>query len=150
MKTPTTIELLMKEWESDSIIDELEPGKAIIEIPKLHSKYLKILIHHKLLIKKLTSNYNKLKKLKWEYYSGDLNNPEDLKQYNIPEPMSKKVLRSDIHIYLDSDTDLNNLLLKKVLNEEIVYACESILKELHSRTFQIKSFIEYEKFIGGN
>ena len=42
---------LMVEWEKDSQIDRTEPGKALLDIPKLHSKYLNILSRHKLLSK---------------------------------------------------------------------------------------------------
>jgi hypothetical protein len=63
--------------------------------------------------------------------------------------MTKKVLRADISIYLDSDKELNAILLKKVLNEEIVEFCKSVLKELNNRTFQVRSIIEWEKYTGG-
>jgi hypothetical protein len=39
---------------------------------------------------------------------------------------------------------------KKIEYDEIVDLCERILKELNSRTYQIRGFIEYEKFINGN
>lgn len=148
MKPPVSIDTLMEEWSKDAVINELEPGKELLNIPKLHSKYLTILTHHRLVVKKLMGDYQRIKKLKWEYYSGDLNNPEDLEKYGF-EPLMKKILRQDIPTYLDSDTDLNNILLKKVVHEEITEACTAILKELNSRTWQIKSFIDYEKFIGG-
>jgi hypothetical protein len=40
-------------------------------------------------------------------------------------------------------------LANKILHEEIVDVCQSILKELHSRTFQLKEFITWERFIQG-
>ena len=93
--------------------------------------------------------YQSRRKIKWEYYSGDLNNPEDLAKHNL-EPMMKKVLRSDIGQYLDSDTELNNILLKKAVHEEIVDFCKAVLKELNNRTFQVRSIIDWEKFTGGH
>jgi hypothetical protein len=148
MKPPVNIDALMEEWSNDSVIDETEPGRELIKISSLHAKYLRILSHHNMVCKKIISDYNKLRKLKWEYYSGDLNNPEDLEQYGL-EPMTKKVLRSDISTYLDSDTELNNILLKKVVHEEIVSSCGAIIKELGARTWQLKSFIDWEKFTSG-
>jgi hypothetical protein len=50
---------------------------------------------------------------------------------------------------LDSDKELNAILLKKVLHEEIVDFCKSVLKELNNRTFQVRSIIEWEKYTGG-
>ena len=149
MKPPVNIEALMEEWSKDSAYDETEPQKAMANIPKLHAKYLRIMTHHNLLVKKLLSEYNSRRKIKYDYFSGDLNNPEDLEKYGL-EPMMKKVLRSDIQMWLDSDQDLNNLLLKKVIHEEIVDFCKSVLKELNNRTFQIKAYMDWERFIGGS
>lgn len=149
MKPPVNIDALMEEWSKDAPIDETEPSRELAKIPSLHAKYLRIMTHHNMIVKKLMGDYNARRRIKWEYYSGDLNNPEDLETYNL-EPMTKKVLRADIPIYLDSDPELNNILLKKVVHEEIVDFCKSVLKELNNRTFQIRSFIDWEKFTGGN
>lgn len=143
------IEELVKMWAEDSKMDETEPGRELLKIPNLHSKYLKILTAHNLHLKVLVAQYNQKKKMKWEYYSGDLNNLEDLEKYGL-EPMTKKILRADIPMYIDADEDLNNILLKRVYHQEIVDFCERVLKELHSRTFQLKTFVEWERFTGGN
>ena len=50
---------------------------------------------------------------------------------------------------MDSDEDLNKYTASKMLHNEIVDVCESVLKELHSRTFQLKEFITWERFIQG-
>lgn len=149
MKPPVSnIDDLMREWSGDSKIDQTEPGNELLRISSLHSKYLNIMTHHNLVVKKLMIDYNKAKKLKFEYYSGDLNNPEDLAKYNLP-PMVKRILRTDISIHLDSDADLNNILTKKVINQEIVDFCSSVLRELNSRTYQLRGYIDYAKFTSG-
>jgi lysyl-tRNA synthetase class II len=148
MKPPVNIDALMEEWVKDSAWDETEPQKAMANIPKLHAKYLRIMTHHNLLVKKLYAEYNTRRKIKWEYYSGDLNNPEDLEKYGL-EPMMKKVLRADLSHYLDSDTELNNILLKKVIHEEIVEFCKNVLKECNNRTWQLKEYMSWERFVGG-
>jgi hypothetical protein len=137
---------LMTEWEKDSQIDRTEPGKALIDIPKLHSKYLRILSNHKLLIKDAEFKYARMKKIKWEYYTGRMGDAELKRHGWDPFPF---VLKSDISTYLDADEELNKYIASKLLHEEIVECCEMILKELHSRTFQLKSFIDWEKFIQG-
>lgn len=148
MKPPVDVETLMAMWSEDAPIDETEPSKELAKIPKLHSKYLAIMMHHSLIVKKLSSDYNIRKRIKWEYYSGDLNNPEDLAKYKL-EPNLKKILRADIGMYLESDSELNNILLKKVMNEEIVDFCKNVLKELNNRTWQLKEYIGWEKFTHG-
>jgi hypothetical protein len=148
MKPPVNIETLMEEWIKDASWDETEPQKALANIPKLHAKYLRIMSHHNLTVKKIQTEYNTRRKIKYDYISGDLNNPEDLEKYNL-DPMVKKVLRADIPMWLDSDTELNNILLKKVIHEEIVEFCKSVIKELNNRTFQLKSYMDWERFING-
>jgi hypothetical protein len=140
------LEDLLEEWRKDSDIDRTEPGKALLNIPKLHSKYLNILSKHRLLAKEAEFKYNKWKKLKWEYYTGKLDD-DDLQKYGWkPFPF---VLKTDITTYLDSDEDLNKYLAAKVVHDEIVDLCGAILKELNSRTYQLRSFIDWEKFIQG-
>jgi hypothetical protein len=148
MKAPVNIDDLMEEWSADSKVDETEPGRELAKISSLHAKYLRVLTHHSLVCKKLQNEYLRVKKIKWEYYSGDLNNPEDLEAYKLP-PLMKKILRQDIPIYLDSDTELNMLLMKKSLHQEIVDFCGSVLKELNNRTFQLNNLIKWEMFTSG-
>jgi hypothetical protein len=59
------------------------------------------------------------------------------------------VLKSDINAYLEGDDDLIKLLEKKVYHEETVSVLESIMSELKQRTWQLRDFISWEKFIGG-
>ena len=142
----TKLDELMTEWGKDSQIDRTEPGKALIDISKLHSKYLNILSRNKLLSKEAEFRFNKMKKIKWEYYTGKMGD-DDLKKYGwTPFPF---VLKSDIATYMDADDDLNKHLAIKMMHEEVVDSCELIMKELHSRTFQLKSFIDWERFIQG-
>ena len=137
---------LLAMWTKDSEIDRTEPGKALLDIPKLHSKYLNILSNHRLLIRECEFKYNRMKKIKWEYYTGKMDD-ESLKKHGWePFPF---VLKSDITTYLEADEDLNRYLAQKMLHEEIVDVCNSILKELNSRTYQLRSFIDWEKFIQG-
>jgi len=148
MLPPTTINELMLEWSKDSKVDSTEPGKELLKIPTLHSKYLNLYTHHNLLVKKATINYNKAKLTKTQCLHGDLNNKDDLEHHKL-EPNPKKIMRTDIPMYTDADDDLNTLLLKKAIHQEICDYCSSVLKELHSRTFQLRSYIDYIKFTQG-
>lgn len=140
------IDELLEMWRQDADIDRTEPGKALLDIPKLHSKYLNILSRHRLLVKEAEFKYNKMKKVKWEYYTGKMDDAT-LKHYGWePFPF---ILKSDITTYLDSDEDLNKFLANKAMHEEIVDVCNAILKELNSRTFQLRDFIAWERFIQG-
>ena len=137
---------VLQMWATDSIIDRTEPGKALIDIPKLHSKYLNILSSHRMLAKEAEFQYNKWRKLKWEYYTGKLDSEELQKRGWDPVPYT---IKSEINTYLEADEDINKYLARKLLHEEIVEVCQAILKELNSRTFQLRDYIQWEKFIQG-
>ncbi len=137
---------LLEMWKKDAEIDRTEPGKALLDIPKLHSKYLNILSRHKLLQKETEFKYSRMKRIKWEYYTGKMDQ-DDLAKYGWdPFPYT---LKSDLNIYFESDEDLNKLEAQKILHEQVVETCQSILKELNSRTFQLRDFIAWERFIQG-
>jgi hypothetical protein len=140
------IEELLEMWRKDSDIDRTEPGKALLDIPKLHSKYLNILSRHRLLAKESDFKLNKMRILKWEYYTGKLDE-EQLKQYGW-EPFPY-VLKTEVNNYIEADDDINKRMAVKALHEEIVDVCSAILKELNSRTFQLRDFIAWERFIQG-
>ena len=82
----------------------------------------------------------------FEYYTGKMDQ-ETLEKYNL-EPF-EYILKSDISLYMDSDERLNKYKVKKAIYEEVISICNAILKELNSRTFQLRSYIDYEKFING-
>lgn len=138
---------LIAMWNVDAEIDRTEPGRALIDIPKLHAKYVTILSNHRLLSKESDYKLSKIKRLRWEYYTGKLDDKE-LEKYGWDQfPFT---LKSEINMYLDSDEHIDNWKKRKILHDEIVEVCNSILKELNNRTWELKSFIDYEKFINGS
>jgi hypothetical protein len=140
------LDLILKEWEKDADMDQTEPGKELLKIPKLHNKYLTVLTKHKMASKRAHFEHSRMKKVKWEYYSGKLSQ-EELSQYGW-EPFNFK-LKSDIPLYLESDNDLIHLLEKKIYHDEVVSVCEAIMGELKQRAWELKSYIDWERFIGG-
>ena len=141
-----TLEQILKYWEKDAIIDQTEPSKELIRITILHSKYLQILTKHKIASKKAFFDFQRMKKVKWEYYTGKLSR-EELEQYGW-EPF-QFTLKSDISTYLESDADLIKLLEKKIYHEEAVSVIEAVMGELKNRHWEIKSYIDWEKFVSG-
>lgn len=141
-----TIEQVLKMWESDAEIDQTEPSKELLKIPKYHSKYLQILTKHKMASKRAHFEYLRMRKIKTEYFTGKLSQ-EELDEYGW-EPF-QFVLKSDMNTYLEADKDLIKLLEKKVYHDECVSVVETIMNELKQRTWQLRDFISWEKFIGG-
>jgi Recombination, repair and ssDNA binding protein UvsY len=140
------LEKILELWKKDSIIDQTEPSRELLNIPKLHSKYVQLLVEYNLKAKESDFAYKKIKKIKWEYYTGKLSQ-EELDHYGWePFPFT---LKSDISLYLESDSDIIKTLRLKAKHDECVRVVEEILKELKSRTFQLRDFIAWERFIGG-
>lgn len=145
---PQTIKLedILEFWQKDSQVDITEPSKEILKVPLIHSKYLNIMSKHRINGKKAFYDYSKMKRTKWEYYTGKLSQ-EELEEYGW-EPF-KYTLKSDITTYIESDKDLIKLLEKKAYYDECVSVCESILKELNNRTWQLREHMTHERFIQG-
>lgn len=140
------LEQILKYWDTDSNMDQTEPSKELLKIPVLHSKYLNILTKHKIASKKAHFDYLRMRKIKWEYFTGKMSK-EELDDYGW-EPF-QFALKSDINTYLEADGDLIKLLEKKVYHEEAISVIESIMSELKQRTWQLRDFISWEKFVNG-
>lgn len=140
------LDQIISMWEKDSNVDSTEPSKEILKIPTLHSKYAKILSAHSLSSKQCHIEFARMKKLKYEYYNGKLD-ADELKKLGW-EPF-RFLLKSDINLYLDADADLVKITAKIALHEEAMSFCSSVLKELNSRTYQLRAFMDWEKFIQG-
>jgi hypothetical protein len=72
---------------------------------------------------------------------------DTLKKYNWPQ--FTYTLKGDLATYMDSDADILNAKQVITIHEEIMDICERIIKELGSRTYQIKDIIQWERFISG-
>jgi hypothetical protein len=93
-----TLEQILKYWEKDSVMDQTEPSKEIIKIPMLHSKYLNILTKHKIASKKAHFDYLRMRKVKWEYFTGKMSQ-EELNEYGWePFQFALKSDRSEEHV----------------------------------------------------
>lgn len=141
-----TLDQILDLWKKHSEIDITEPSKEILNIPKIHNTFLSIMTRHRIAAKKAMFDYSKMKRTKWEYYTGKLSE-EELTELGW-EPF-RYTLKSDITTYLDSDKDLIKLLEKKAYYDECISLCESILKELNNRTWQLREHMTHERFIQG-
>lgn len=141
-----SLEQLIEEWKKDSAIDSTEPAREILKIPSLHSKYVDFLTFHSLALKNCSLEYSRMKKIKWEYYTGRLDE-RDLKRYGW-EPF-RFLLKTDIQHYIDADEDLQKITAKKAIHENAMNFCSMVIKELSNRTWQLKEYMAFERFIAG-
>ena len=147
MKPPVNIDTLMREWSEDTVIDSTSMEKELLRISYLHSKYLNIMSYHRHLVRKMDTDFKLLKGLREDYYQGHLTQ-EEMEERGW-DPIQHVLSNPQIARKLDTDTELNKLLLKKVAHEEIVSYCESVLKSLHNRTWDLGNYVKYHQLTMG-
>lgn len=142
------IEQIQDMWETDAEIDDNYLGEHATKTPKLHAKYVKLLVGVKLKHTKLSSDYNMLRKAKFRYYRGELSR-EELTDLGWSQWQGVKPLKNEMDEFLQGDTELNTLRVKIDYLETMIYLLESILTQIKARDWQLKSAIEWKKFLAG-
>tara|TARA_Y100000004_G_scaffold175502_1_gene215173 strand:+ start:1981 stop:2421 length:441 start_codon:yes stop_codon:yes gene_type:complete len=144
------LEDIQELWSSDSVIDDTELDSESIKIPEIHNKYLKIFSDEKLRLVRLDSKSKELRRLKWLYYTGKLDE-QTLKnlEWDVFD-LDVKKNRHDLEMFLESDRDIIELNDKIEYQKEKINYLETIIKSLSTRGFLIKNSIEWKKFIMGN
>tara|TARA_Y100000310_G_scaffold253734_1_gene260672 strand:+ start:152 stop:586 length:435 start_codon:yes stop_codon:yes gene_type:complete len=142
------LDYIKKMLEKDSIVDQTLLDQESLKTPQLHSKYLNLLNDEILRFKKLETEYKQMFRTKWEYYTGklDKNQLDELGW----EPFQHKILRQDVHIYLDSDTELCLLKDRKSYSEVKIKYLEDAVKSINNRNWNIRNAIEWRKFLHGS
>ena len=139
-----TLDELQLQAEKDLKMDDLELADESLKSATLHQKYLNIYNNFRQLRLMNEGTYNVLKRKKWEYYGGKAS-PEVYRD----NPFDHKVLKADLHIYMDSDEELIKAKQKVEYYSMCMDSCERILKQIQSRGWDIKNAIEWRKFVDG-
>ena len=139
-----TLEELQQQVSKDFKLDDTELDSESVSIPLLHNKYLIHFNKFSLLLKKAEYEHKTMIKDKWEYYTGKAD-PSVYKE----KPFDIKVLKSDVHIYMDSDPELQRADQKVAYLNQIVKYLEQVLRGVNNRSFLIKNAIEWKKFTSG-
>lgn len=142
------IDALLNEWEKDSPIDELDIAGSIRDVPKLHSKYIRHLTNAKLHLRTLASRYQKLRKIKFRYYRGELTK-EELTKLNWPQWQGIKPLKNEMEEFLKGDVELIAVEEMIVNTESIISTLEQIIKSINSRGYDVRTLLEAKKFYNG-
>lgn len=146
-------ERIKGEWKEDSFIDfqfknkeyTEDLGKLALEIPFQHNKYLNYYIDLNQIKTSLEFELRQITKDKREYYSGEA----DAKVY-AEKPFGSSIKTAEkMKTYLESDEDIINIEAKIKYVEQALFFLDSVMKMISNRGFQIKSAIDWEKFING-
>ena len=138
------LEQLQELADKDLNINDTELDLESLKTPQLHNKYMKFHNQYTNLLKKSEQDLARLTREKWEYYTGKA----DPSVYQ-EKPFDIKVLKADVHIYMDSDPELQKADQKVAYLNQIVKYLEQVLRSINNRTFLIKNAIEWKKFTSG-
>ena len=145
---------IKEEWAQDTQIDfqfknkqyTEDLARLALEIPFQHNKYLNHYTDLSQIKTSLEFEYRKLLREKREYYGGEA----DAKTY-AEKPFGNSIKTSEkMKVYLESDDELINTEAKVKYIDQMLLLLDNVMKQISNRGFQIKSAIEWEKFINGN
>ena len=144
---------LKTDWNEDSHVDfqfknkqySADLAQLALDIPFQHNKYLNHYTDISQLKTSLEFQFRKLVRDKREYYGGE----SDAKVY-AEKPFGSRISTQDkMKVYVESDDDIINLEAKIKYLDQMLYWLDQVMKQISNRGFQIKSAIEWEKFING-
>lgn len=139
---------IQEEWTKDSRIDETNLGRESTRVPTLHAKYLNVLSKSKLQLRKAESDYYNTRRLKYRYYRGEMSR-EELQVLEWEQFQGNKPLKNEMDEFLQCDKDLIELLDKMEYFKTVIYTLEQILRSINSRTWDLKTAVEWHKFTNG-
>ena len=140
-----TLDELYANIDKDFSIDETDIGNESLRSANLFQKYIRLYTDSKLQLELLLNKRKNLICEKREYYAGNAA-PEVYKE----KPFDLRIKTEAVmEKYLDSDIDIVKYDEKIVLQQEKVNALRACLETIKNRNFQIKNYIDYQKFING-
>lgn len=135
-------------WAEDCKVDQTNLGRAAARVPELHAKYLNMLTSVRLQFRKAEADYLRLRKLKFKYYRGELTK-EELAELGWDQYLNNRPLKNEMDEVMTTDDDIIQITDKVEYIKTVLYQLEQILKSINSRTWDVKSAIEWYKFTNG-
>lgn len=139
---------LQEEWKADSAIDETNLGRESTRVPTLHAKYITYLSKVRLQLRKAESDYFNTRRLKYRYYRGEMSR-EELAVLEWEQFQGNKPLKNEMDEFLQCDSDLIVLQDKIEYFKTVIFTLEQIIRSINSRTWDIKTAVEWHKFTNG-
>ena len=128
----------------DLRVDDEHLDTESLKNQEIKAKYLEHKSKFELLLFKAKGDYKRLYREKWEYYGGKA----DAKIY-VTKPFDLKVLKTDLHIYIESDEDIIKSEHKIAYLETVIKYIDGVLKSIQNRGWDIKNAISWKQFEAG-
>lgn len=143
------IESITELWEADCRIDRNNLTEETLNTPRLHQKYLGMLMECKTRLLKLERDYLEMKELRTRYYNGELT-VEALQKLGWSQYQGLKPNKSGMAEKLETDKELLSINVKIEYVKNMIYQLESILLQIKGRDWALRNHIEWQKFQAGN
>ena len=145
-----TLEQVLEEWATDSQLPRNNLDEASRQTPTLHAKYLTILSHTKLKLRKAEMDQKSLLKQKWLWYNGKMSE-EEVKQLGWEfDPLNGlKVMKGEMDYYYDSDKEIQESELKIQYLKTLIDTLNEIVDTLRWRHQTIGNMIKWKVFEAG-
>lgn len=137
---------LLAEWEKDAEIDKTSLDSASLTVPKLHHKYLSMLMEIK--SKKIVMNHKleAIRKEKELYYSGQATSDVYKEQ---PFDLKLKT-KSGVEKHVNTDPEVVKILERLEYMEVLQEGVQHIMEQIKWRNQHIKNAIDWARFTTGS
>lgn len=125
-------------------VDESKLDQEIVRQTKIFSDIQSIYLAEVRKLRDLNVKQDKLKLDRWHYYMGKA--PASVYK---KEPMNYTILKADIDKYLSADALLSEMRMLVGEQEDLVKFLEDALKRVSGRGYELKTAIDWKKWIAG-
>ena len=140
-----TLEELKQESYKDLPVKKVENiDQESFYNQEIKAKWLDYKSRFELLLARSKGDYKVLYREKWEYYGGK----SEAKIY-ASKPFDLKVLKTDLQIYISSDSDVIELSNKIAYLETTIKFIDGVIKSIDNRGWDIKHAISWKQFEAG-
>lgn len=142
-----TLDEVFDMWREDAKIDSSELGSEALRIPQLHHKYLRMLSHQRVAVKRMTAELESLRIRKTRFYQDGPD--EETRSLGWTMPPKGRILKTEAKQWVDADPDVLAMGNRLADQAEVVEALVDIVKSINNRNFVIKNSIEWLRFTNG-
>ena len=140
-----TLEELKQESYKDLPINKVENiDQESFFNQEIKAKWLDYKSRFELLLARSKGDYQVMYREKWEYYGGKA----DAKVY-AAKPFDLKVLKTDLQMYIASDSDIIDLSNKIAYLETTIKFIDGVIRSIDNRGWDIKNAISWKQFEAG-
>lgn len=139
------LEEIYEMWAKDSALDETKVGEASYDISLLHARYGVMLSKLKLGLKQAQAERAKVYLDRYTFYT-EGPSKEQMKA-GAELPPRGKILKQEVDKYLEADDEMIRANLKLAIAQEKVDFLTDCMKQLANRQWQIKNYIDWQKFL---